>query len=264
MSIINPLLRSTFESALMSSSNCIIPEEHRLSMRKISNRTDINLAVKEVYFHRNTLWAHARGGKGCNRLTNTGSIRVSVEDLLDTIGERIYKYFNDEPNVSNTRESFDDFHKSLCSDFLKGINAIRDSVNYSHMSYGQAQKLINLSFKYISCYSDYMDYADLFTHCHMVIDNKVLTNLSKSNLSTMFARPITSSITYLSGGRFRGKGWTDFSDTDYLALLKEYRRVIDPYMENLTYIELEYSMWPTLSAVTTTGTMPLPISRFHV
>lgn len=264
MSIINLTFRTAFENTIMSASNCIIPQDRRLSTRSIRNRTDISDAVKEVYFHRNTLWAHARGGKGKNKLTNSGERRPAVENILTNIGGQIYEYFNGKANVANTQENFDAFHKSLCHYFLTSINAIRAEVNYAPMSYGQAQKLINLSFKYISCFSDYCQFADLFTHCHIVIDNVVLTNLKSSKLSIMFGCPIPSKIQGLSGGTFNGHGWTDFSEEDYNNLKDEFRRVISPYLGNLTYLELEYSMWPVIGPVDTHGTMPTAIPSFFM
>lgn len=264
MSIIHSTMRTAFEHTIMSSSRCIIPGDRAFSTRSITSLIDITDAVKEVYFHPNTLWAHARGGKGQHVLTDNGACRTSVEHVLDRIGNRIHQYFNGVPNVSNTQSGFDDFHKSLCHDFLNGINTIRADVGYTPLSYGQAQKLINLSFKYISCFSDYLSFADLFEKCHIIIDNKVLTNLGRSKLSVIFGTNLNDKIQGLSGGTFHTHGWTDFSETDYDMLVAEYRRVIGPYMGNLSYIALEYSMWPTIGLVNTTDPLPAPIPGFHV
>ena len=264
MSIIDSSLRTAFEKTIMRSPRCIISPTRMLSTRSITIKDDVIQVLKDVYFHPTTLWAHARGGKGKNTLTNNGDHRSSVECVLAQIGERIYQYFNIEPNVLNNQANFDVFHESLCDSFLQDINEIRARVDYAPMSYGQAQKLINLSFKYISCFSDYLDFADFFTHCHIVIDNVVLKNLASPMLSKMFSKTITEKIQGLSGGRFNEHGWTDFSKEDYIALMDEYRRVISPHLENLTYIELEYNMWPTIGPVSTTRPMQKSVSKFYI
>ena len=264
MSIINPMLRTNFENTVMSSPRCIIPPHRTFSMRSITSLVDITDAVKEVYFHPNTLWAHARGGKGQHALTNTGACRANVEQVLENIGNRIYNYFNATPNTLNNQTNFDNFHKSLCRSFLNDINIIRHGVGYAPMSYGQAQKLINLAFKYASCFADYQTFADLFEKCHIVIDNVVLNNLARRQLSIIFGTTIPTRIVGLSGGRFRGHGWTAFTEEDYDTLVAEYRRVMGAYMGNLSYIALEYSMWPTVARVSTTDPLPSPITSFHV
>ena len=211
MSIIDLSLRTAFETTIMTSPKCIIAPDRMLSTRSITTRDDVIQAVKDVYYHPTTLWAHARGGKGKNTLTNNGEHRPLVDRVLTEIGERIYQYFNGEPNALNNQANFDVLHESLCDSFFNGINEIRARVDYAPMSYGQAQKLINLSFKYISCFSDYLDFADLFTYCHIVVDNIVLKNLASTGLSVMFEDAIGDKIQGLSGGRFNGHGWTDFS-----------------------------------------------------
>jgi hypothetical protein len=264
MSIIDLRLRTNFENTVMMASRCIIPAHRRFSTRSITNRDDIIDAVKDVYFHPNTLWAHARGGKGKYVLTHNGIHKAHVNMVLEEIGNRIFKYFNSEPNTANNQVNFDVFHKSLCKKFLNDINRIRASVGYADMSYGQAQKLINLSFKYISCFSDYLLFADLFEYCHIIIDNKVLNNLGQPSLSIIFGISIRDRIHGLSGGTFNHHGWTDFSETDYDMLVEEYRRVVGPYLGNLSYISLEYNMWPAIGLVSTTDPLPTPIPSFHM
>lgn len=263
MSIINQNLRQAFEDNVFSRKRCVAPQNYPFAVRRISNRADVIYAVKEVYYHPNTLWAHARGGKGKHALTANAPFKSQVDALLESIGQRYFEYFNAEPNMDNNRINFDKFHSDLCEMFMNGLNPIRSRAGYSDISYGQAQKLINLTFKYLSCYADYLSFADLFTHCHMVIDNIVLNCLSKSSLTVLFGVSPVRKISHLSGGGFNGKGWTEFSKEDYLQLVKEYREVIDPMLMDLTYMEVEYNMWPAPSLITRSGLKPKSISKFH-
>ncbi len=162
--------------------------------RRIANLADVILAVSDIYYHKTVLWGHAREGRGQHALTDKSPERANVDALLSEIGHRIWEYFNGGPNTTNTQGNFDEFHSDLCDYFLSKINAIREKVGYAPMSYGQAQKLINLTFKYLTCYADYETYADLFHYSHMVIDSNVLGSFSKSKLSALLGTPVTSVI----------------------------------------------------------------------
>ncbi len=230
--------------------------------RRIANLADVILAVSDIYYHKTVLWGHAREGRGQHALTDKSPERANVDALLSEIGHRIWEYFNGGPNTANTQENFDEFHSDLCDYFLSKINAIREKVGYAPMSYGQAQKLINLTFKYLTCYADYETYADLFHYSHMVIDSNVLGSFSKSKLSALLGTPVTSVI------KISNHSWTSFSKSDYLNIVSEYRRVIGPYIGGKSYMHLEYCIWhragaPVTSFASSGGSPAAPIAGFH-
>ena len=183
--------------------------------------------------------------------------------MLNNIGELIYDYFNNEGNTTNNQINFDKFHEILCDKFLKGINTIRATAGLSDMSYGQAQKLINLTFKYLTTYDDYLDFADLFSYCHMVIDSIVLSNLGRNRIGMILGVRPVKGISNLKGSQFKGKGWTSFTKEDYLSLVHEYRTMIASYIGDNTYMQIEYHMWPTYSPISSTGTYAKPINKFY-
>lgn len=84
--------------------------------------------------------------------------------LMKPVVERLFSYFN------NTDDEFDDCFND-CIELSKGI--------LDNNRCGMAQKFTNMSFKYLYCYSDALDYEKKFADCHMPLD-KYTINWIKS------------------------------------------------------------------------------------
>lgn len=229
--------------------------------RKIACKHDITQAVYDVY-DSGVVFGRARNGRGKYALLND-KFRKDVENVLNQIGECIYGYFNLEPNTTNNQANFDSFHNKLCNLFLIEINKIRNKAklidnSYEKMSYGQAQKLINLSYKYISTYSDYNDFADLFSYCHMTIDSIVIKNLTRNNLNKIFNCNCASSVSKNKGG------WTNYDYIAYKALVDAYRIAINPIRKNDSYMQIEYCLWPKMQQMPNANAPAPRIHKFHI
>ena len=61
---------------------------------------------------------------------------------------------------------FDDKHNELCTH-------ITDQ-KFFNFTYGHAQKIINMAFKYLSCMTDADKYNEIFKQCHMPLDSRTL------------------------------------------------------------------------------------------
>ena len=75
-------------------------------------------------------------------------------DLIKPIVERLFSYFNSD-------DSFDKCFED-CIEHSKKI--------LKNDTYGLAQKFTNMSFKYLYCYADAVDFEDKFKDCHMPLD----------------------------------------------------------------------------------------------
>ena len=73
------------------------------------------------------------------------------------------KYFDNE--YPKTKEDFNLKHKKMCECWT-------DQFKNSLGTYGKAQKIVNMTFKYLFC-SDYID-KDYFDYCHMPLDSYTL------------------------------------------------------------------------------------------
>lgn len=85
------------------------------------------------------------------------------------IAKKIYEVFN-------TSTKFDNWHNEACVYFQNELNQKTDFKNnpYNKATYGQAQKVINMAFKYLYCMKDAEHYHDIFDKCHMPLDSFTL------------------------------------------------------------------------------------------
>lgn len=106
---------------------------------------------------------------------------------------------------------FDDSrHKALCKGFIKGFNTAIDAINnfiktnfpleiteIATIKYGKAQKIVNMSFKYLYLFDDTFDesgnckYPQIFDHCHMAIDAKILDWFKKNDKNSVSNYSVT-------------------------------------------------------------------------
>lgn len=63
------------------------------------------------------------------------------------------------------KENFDEIHKKLCDNFIQKCQ------QRTNMTYGQAQKIINMAFKYLYCCEHDSEMEERFKACHMPLDS---------------------------------------------------------------------------------------------
>ncbi len=78
-------------------------------------------------------------------------------------------YFNSSEPPHN-KEGFDEIHDKMCEEVKNGFI----SLGYPNYEYGQAQKLINMAFKYFYCFDEAKSKEDYLKFCHMPIDRYIL------------------------------------------------------------------------------------------
>jgi hypothetical protein len=130
----------------------------QLPTKNIKSRADIMFGASELYFS-GTPFSN-RGKYRQPRIEQFSDIEFALAPLVD----RIWSYFNTS-HAATCQTEFDYLHKELCELFLSGCK----EKGYTH-SYGNAQKEINVLFKYLSCYADSSVYAEWFRYCHMALD----------------------------------------------------------------------------------------------
>jgi hypothetical protein len=107
---------------------------------------------------------------------------------FDLIEKELISYFNSSPLPQT---GFDSWHNSLCKEVIKCFIGYTRKNSNVDFTYACAQKLINMTFKYIYCFdiiqNDYIKYIEYFKYCHMAIDSKILKWLKQSKLkATLF------------------------------------------------------------------------------
>lgn len=109
--------------------------------------------------------------------------KFGVEEMFQALAKgengfvcRFKNYFRDtsKKDFDNlhkdiSKEDFDKWHKDTCKVFLKALEGI-----YEELSYGKAQKIVNMTFKYAYCLLDDEEKKKYFEHCHMPLDSFTL------------------------------------------------------------------------------------------
>jgi hypothetical protein len=85
-----------------------------------------------------------------------------------------------------TQEQFDTWHEAVC----RGLVSIYKEHGYATFSIGQAQKWINMAFKYVYLIGEekLSGFSSFYELCHVPIDNIITKNLAFAN-PPAFTRP---------------------------------------------------------------------------
>lgn len=182
---------------------------------------------------------------------NAGDTPLEYQLALNSLADKIYNFFNHQPsNTSNTEANFDKFHAELCNGFRALANADRHSKGVPNLTYGNAQKLVNMTFKYLTTFADYSEFSDLFEHCHMPIDKNILAFFHSIGVPgcTVKFSPKKGTIV---GAYYKGIPWTKILlQADYEQLVRDYRRILSAKHPGFTMLHLEYCIWAAVSSGT--------------
>lgn len=101
------------------------------------------------------------------RFTGIGKVWVGDKKniFFKNIAEMIYEIFE------NPEKDFNIQHNKMCED----LNNMLIDFRYADTSYGKAQKIINMTFKYLYCLNTTNIYEkEIFQKCHMPLDSFTL------------------------------------------------------------------------------------------
>lgn len=101
-------------------------------------------------------------------LHGIGKNKDKRDEGFRLLAENICGYF--DKHELKSQDEFDAFHMELCDKLIEHFNPIVTNI----MTYGKAQKLINITFKHLFCTGEAMDKLGYFRYCHTPIDNTVL------------------------------------------------------------------------------------------
>lgn len=81
---------------------------------------------------------------------------------------KIEDWFNNKTNIE--QKAYDKWHKECCDKILQCFEKYYDN----GVTYGKAQKIVNMTMKGIYCLDGAENYEDWFKHCHMALDSIIL------------------------------------------------------------------------------------------
>lgn len=154
------------------------------------------------------------------------------KNYLLEIVSYIYEYFNNRNGKENTLEEFDKLHEKLCDLFLERTKGLEKKYTY-----GNAQKLINMTFKYLACFKDYSEFSGLFDYCHTPIDSIILKNYLLVGVNNIDRR----TKKYL----FNSKGycWTQLDKEAYKSLVNDYRNKLNESNKDCPELLFDFYNW---------------------
>lgn len=209
---------------------------------------------------------------------NDSEIVASVKNMMAALPEfidRFIEYFSDTSEYKSSSKNYDAWHHEMCELFIRCITTanIRQTVTY-----GKAQKIVNMTMKTIFCLEGAKAYNDrkYFAYCHMPLDSILLDwfrkyvadqwyNLDKKRADRIKISQEGGPLPKWSGLEYRpdsiGIAFEDYSkDLDaqcynkhyhymfFVTLIREYFK--SPNSANrydcLTPLEAEFYIWPEM------------------
>ena len=196
-----------------------------LANRSIKSSEDINFAIISVF------------NSGVPFQTGKQKYKDHVSGgYLKSISDKIDEYFNvrHKAGDTTTKKEFDELHEELCQLFLDEAKKLGKAY-----AYGNAQKLINMTFKYLACFKDYPAFAALFDYCHAPIDSIILEQFKGVGVPNILKDVLTHKYSY----RGRDYPWTQLDKDAYLSLVEDYRNKIDSVDPNCSALCFDFYNW---------------------
>ena len=130
----------------------------------------------------------------------------TAKQARKALAKKLQDYFSDKP--CSAEENFDINHNDWCegliSDFGRSDYAIK---------YGQAQKIVNMAFKYLYCLKDACLYKDHFEYCHIALDSFTLEWIWRQTKPTSFNKyEAWSKLNYRKSPTSKKPGYLEIVD----------------------------------------------------
>lgn len=135
------------------------------------------------------------------------------DDMLEAVADELTGYF---AKREKEKTGFDEWHN-------KTVKTVQDA--YGELTIGQAQKIINMSFKYLYCFRFFRESKkDYFTHCHMPLDGITLNWYEKKT------------------GEKVSEPWSKLDDK-YDGIIEGIREAIEKESKSKTMLEKDFEVW---------------------
>lgn len=105
--------------------------------------------------------------------TNEKGISELYKKSIEKMNDKIQKFLSlvKEKVLGNSNdgktELFNSGHKKLCKNIIKLFD--------NKIEYGKAQKIVNMTIKYLFCFDEEGVYEEVYKYCHMPLDSYILT-----------------------------------------------------------------------------------------
>ena len=150
--------------------------------------------------------------------------------LKRALADEIRQKFIDD--VPTSGDVFDKRHKEVCKGFLQSLNALCDKHKLKEQNYGKAQKIVNMTFKYLLLLDRSEQYTKLFEYCHMPIDTYVLAYFQDKYRGTQAA------------SSFDIPAWSNMQEGEYTRAQKQIKAYCASLPNEFRYpLYAEFWIW---------------------
>ena len=241
----------------------------------ITNPCDVLLAVKKAYIDMQPrtidgLGLSLKSGKqpSKNHVAYWNIVQLKekiINDLNINLANQVVTSIKSLNTPSLNQSLFDREHIGLCQNFItgfkKGINSINSAItsaigigvqqkgilsNYlkysqidpSQITYGKAQKIVNMTFKYLSLFDDANQFSNVFQYCHVAIDRYIIEEVNKQCKN--FKIPLNA-----QQEDALNKAWSNYDYNDYSNMLTLMRNIISSpnYVGGKLLFFEEFNWW---------------------
>lgn len=150
--------------------------------------------------HNFAVWAAARASQ--RGFTTVSNLKIALE------ASKLPEAIQNSQEWPTSAEQFDSFHSLYCHRIVDRLT----TAGILHVSYGRAAKLVAVYLKSMIVVSEHGRSA-FAAHIHPPIDRTLLKNLARD-------RHFDHQIRH----HWRNLTWTGLSESDYFALIEEFRR----------------------------------------
>lgn len=171
----------------------------------ISEHEDVRLAVDKAYIDMSTrtikgLSLEFKGNKDLKKACKDEKWEETKNSLIDGCKKQLtysiielFKFYAKATEIKTGAENsnidfseklvkisnrFLDEYKSAMNELNQSISQVSNSDTYlidvDNIKYGKAQKIVNMTCKYLMLFSDASDYQKVFQQCEMPLDSKIL------------------------------------------------------------------------------------------
>lgn len=155
-------------------------------------------------------------------------VNVSVDEelrkeALKHLSEKFEEYFK---APEKNKEDFNDWHDKCCKEFQAEYNKSLEG-KYHNIKYGKAQKIVNMTFKYLFCYADADKFVGHFRYCHMPLDSFTLTWYRRE--AKKYMKP-NEELWYQNNKNTVGNlTWSDMERDEYIKIQEDISKILVDY-----------------------------------
>lgn len=154
----------------------------------------------------------------------------SKDTAINNLAKKLHRYFSDV----HINDDFNTLHKKWCKEFISDLE------NDGYIaSYGKAQKVINMAFKYLFCFEYDSSLSDKFKNCHMPLDSYTLNWFKRVVLN--------GKCHYKDTNPHRIVEWSKLDPETYCWIQEQISEHLSN--EEITVLELEFVIWPEEIAI---------------